>query len=70
MAAPRAERSRESLPSLMAAARGTGSFGDDLGAGGAGRGGETLAAAGGRGALGLRGEGGDGGGGDKKRVGD
>lgn len=46
MAAPRAERSRESLPSLMAAARGTGSFGDDLGAGGAGRGGETLAAAG------------------------
>lgn len=69
MAAPRAERSRESLPSLMAAARGTGSFGDDLGAGGAGRGGETLAAAG-KGGAGLRGEGGDGGGGDKKRVGD
>jgi hypothetical protein len=36
-AAPIAERSRASLPSLMAAARGTGSFGDDLGVGGEGR---------------------------------
>jgi len=56
MAAPRPERSRESLPSLMAAggaARGSRSSGGEI-LGEAARGGETLAAAGG--CAGLRGE--------------